>query len=82
MEELENRDDLDTEQEAPQDAQEAPVAAEATAGEETDTQEPETPPEAAEGGFAKAAELWSGKEAPALRAHLAPHDAAVWRVTR
>ena len=49
MEELENRDNLDTEQEAPQDVQEAPVTAEDAAGEETDTQEPETPQEAAEG---------------------------------
>ena len=47
MEELENRDDLDTEQEAPQDVQEAPVTAEDAAGEETDTQEPEAPQEAA-----------------------------------
>ena len=48
MEELENRDNLDTEQEAPQDVQEAPVTAEDAAGEETDAQEPETPQEAAE----------------------------------
>ena len=49
MEELENRDDLDTEQETPQDSQEAPVTAEDAAGEETDAQEPEAPQEAAEG---------------------------------
>lgn len=49
MEELENRDNLDTEQEAPQDAQEALVTAEDAAGEETDAQEPEAPQEAAEG---------------------------------
>ena len=48
MEELENRDNLDTEQEALQDVQEAPVTAEDAAGEETDAQEPETPQEAAE----------------------------------
>ena len=49
MEELENRDNLDTEQEALQDVQEAPVTAEDAAGEETDAQEPEAPQEAAEG---------------------------------
>ena len=41
MDELENRDGLDIEQEAPQEAQEAPVTAETGRGEETDTQEPE-----------------------------------------
>ena len=49
MDELENMNALDDEQEAPQDAQEAPVAAESGAGGETDPQEPEAPQEAAEG---------------------------------
>ena len=49
MDELENRDGLDIEQEAPQEAQEAPVTAETGRGEETDPQEPEAAQEPAEG---------------------------------
>ena len=40
------------------------------------------PEEAVEGGWTKAEELWTGREDRALCAKLAPHDAAVWRVTR
>ena len=49
MDELESMNTPDTEQEATQDAQEAPVTVEADTGGETDPQEPEAPQEAAKG---------------------------------